>query len=1033
MDVKFEEVFKMKGVKRYLKSIFIFRGVVPLVVIASISFNLDSVFATSVFLVDKNIIAERLYLVGSTLVIRTYGGNLYRWNDIARGKPEPLRVEMGAINRSYQRGNTLLFAGPTGSLYRWNDATQGEPERVDVNLGQVSSFYQVGSTLLVSTTSRLYRWDDVTSGNPELVRENMTIRDHFYQVGPTLLLGTEGGLYRWNDLTKGKPELVSEEMGSVFEFLRLDGTMLFGTDRGLYRWDDLSQGKPERINLEFGGVNNFHLAGGTIIIDAQKGLYRWNTELNGIPELVDEEDSSRLDQEMPFFKFIQVGSTLLLITPEALYRWNDVSQGAPEEVDIRRDMGIPTEFTRLGNTSLYGTENGLYRWDDVTQGRPEPVDLGMELWEIYNSQQAGSSLFIGTKAGLLRIEGLGVRWDARIEVDEASGPFFSDSAIPIHWKIGNYEQRATPQNVVVRVLVKGPNGAFGKDAAGNLLPPEGWQINYGVNGFVTPKLLPGTYEVIVRAVDLIGNPSDSKPMYLTVYSSPAAILLRSGKFVGFIYAVFNLFVFLILVLGARKSRRCFELLTDPLTRKFGIYFGFALRYFTPVRIWVFERYFDKLKREWPSSDSYVPYCLLPLGNESEEQNSITESTKLIEYLGTEHRMLLLGGPGTGKTELIRHLMQTYCQQTSLRAAWKRYGFIPIWVNLRELASSSDVTLYELARATLEGNEFKFHEGDSYFNLLLKSGGFLVILDGLNEVDIDSGVNRFAAVMPAVKLLVTSQTDSLSNSFKRYKVPFFDPEFAKTLLRKFIGLKLAERTIHEVPELWEEIGGGYDVRLIEQIVRAKETRREVLRAQTTKAPEYLDLTKPGQSDSEDFSLPRNRLDLYKATIKLSDNQYEKTKIETRAFPWAIVCERAWNMWVDRLRRFQPDDNLTDTDCRHLDKTNILVRRSNEYEFSHDLMRAFLTALWCVRYTHSIDSLIAQRLKGDAAAKIWTLSPDDQIPIFTFLTELIEGQEDLQRISQFAAAQVGERQQLLISAQQTARNKSWQVQVQLNPSP
>lgn len=996
-----------------------------------ISYGQQSSPVDNSFMVDKDIPAYKFYMVESTLVILT-DNEIYRWNDVTQGRPERVGVGLGGhINRSHQMGNTLLFAIEP-RLYRWNDALKGKPELVSVNLGQVFRFHQVGSTVLLGTMTGLYRWDNVTQGKPELVGRELEFANRFYQVRNTLLINTSNGLYRWNDELKGKPELVDRELVDVYAFQQLSNTLLLGAaENGLYRWDDVTQGKPERVDvgLAFGSVGNIYRVGSTLLIDAATGMYRWNDELKGKPELVKEEDSNRLDQEMSIFEAIQVDSTLLLMTPEKLYRWNDMTHGMLERVDMRKDMGMPTSLKRLGNTSLYGTDNGLYRWDDVTHGRPEPVNLGLELWDINASQQVGSTLLIGTTAGLLRIDGVGIKWNAKIEVDELSGPFFSDSHIPIHWKVGNYERRATPQTVLVQVLVKDKNGKIDKDADGTPLPLEGWQVIGGENSFSTPKLLPGTYSLIVRAVDLTGNTSDNKPIYFIVYSSPAEVMLEWGRILALTYTVITVLVFLALFLGARKSKRCFEILTDPLTRKFGIYFGFALRYLTPVRIWVFERYFDNLKKDWPSNDNYVPYYLIPPADKFDgEPADLIDSIKIIQCLGNENRILIVGGPGTGKTALVKNLMQTYCQQPSLRAAWKRYGFIPIWVNLRELASSSDMTVIELARSALEGQEVKFDEKDLFFDLLLGNGGFLIILDGLNEVNIDSAVNKFAAIMPSVKLLLTSQTDLVSDSFKRYRLPFFDPDFAKTLLRKFIGFELANKTIQEVPELWPGIKCGYDVRLIEQIVRTQEAKKQA-QQQTTKILKS-DQPKPPLSDTKDSNLPRNRLELYEAMVKLSDTKYEKEKIETRAFPWAVVCERAWKMWIDRQRRFQPDENLTDTDVKHLGDTNIVVKRSNGYEFSHDLMRAFLSALWCARYTHSIDLIIEQRLKGNEAAKVWTLSPDDQTPTFTFLTELIENQEGLEQIAQFAAEKVGERQQLMIAVQEVAKKKSWPIQVKLS---
>ena len=204
-------------VKRHIKVVLTVSFVAVLVCIVSpiyfISYSQQSPTIDNGFLVDKDIPAYHFYMVGSTLLILT-DNEIYRWNDVTQGKPEPVGVSLGHVNRSYQMGNTLLFARTEGTetkLYRWADALKGKPELVNVKTGQVFRFHQVGSTVLLGTATGLYRWDDVTQGKPELVDEEAALANRFYQVHHTLLMNTFNGLYRWNDELKGKPELVDKD------------------------------------------------------------------------------------------------------------------------------------------------------------------------------------------------------------------------------------------------------------------------------------------------------------------------------------------------------------------------------------------------------------------------------------------------------------------------------------------------------------------------------------------------------------------------------------------------------------------------------------------------------------------------------------------------------------------------------------------------------------------------------------------------------------------------------------------------------
>ncbi|HEX5731415.1 MAG TPA: hypothetical protein VF131_01170 [Blastocatellia bacterium] len=1023
-----------------------------------------------------------LHQVGNILQIGATGG-IFRWNDKPDGKPEFIHHQLPTINQLYPLADALLVGTDEG-LYRWNNNLEGKPDFVDVPTGPVVSFFQLGDTILIGAATGLYRWNNLDS-RPEIVpNRRLTYARSFCQMSSILVIGTDWGLCRWDDWLEGKITVAFAELRDVVTFHQLGNSLLMGTSGdGVFRWNDKLEGKPEFKDPSLESIYSYHLVGSTLLLGAKGGLYKWNDKLEGSPKVVD----SPMVNVVHFF---QIGSTLLIGSSGGLYRWNDKLQDRPDVVSltvrsptsfyqmgsilligvaggiyrwnvrlddnpefINASIGTPYSFHKVGETLLVGTEKGLYKWNERLEGSPKPTDLplppvgafhqvgstiligtadGLYRWSdrlegspevavpltaaIVRFGQIGSTLLVSTNRGVFRTDGVGIKWQADIQVEPLPQRILSDSRMTLAWTIKNYERRANPDNVRMRIILRHGNGALVTTGAdGNPITDDQWKVPTGQHQFTLPNLAPGNFLLTVEATDLTGNTSESKPIEFKVYSSLEESFLDWGKLLAFFYAAATIILFIILVLGARKSKRCFDILTDPLTRKLSLFFGFAVRYIRPVRIWVFERYFDELKKDWAGNNLYVPYDLFPLDDrfDGAPVNPI-ESTEIINRLKNEKRILILGGPGTGKSALVRNLMHTYCQEPSLHSAWKKYGFIPIPVRLRELAASQTVKVSELARSALAGKEMTFDKDDSFFESLLRNSDFLIVLDGLNEVNIESAVDEFAVSHSSVRLLTTSQTDSISDSFKRYRLPFFDPDFAKTLLRRFVGDEQAEKAIKDAPELWKEIKSGYDVRLVEHLIGFSRPY-----GQRASAPE-----------GNNFCLPRNRLELYKAMVDYSKTMYDLSNVQMKAFPYVRICEHAWNMWRNGQYVIQPDEGLAQPEIEHLVKTNLALKRNQAYEFMHSLMRDFLSAEFCTRHSGPIKLMIKTRIEGADADKIWKLPPSDQAPVFSFLTESIDEREDLQEIFQFASESIKERHQLMIAVQEAAKKKGWQIQVNIN---
>jgi hypothetical protein len=897
---------------------------------------------------------------GSTLWIGTWD-KLFRWDNAPQGLPQPV-ADTGKVNTIIQDGNTLWIGSEKG-LFRWYNPHQELPQHIQVNTGPIRKLHKVGPTLLISARDGLFIWKNADVGEPIRVDLDVSYINVFYQDGSVLWIGSEKGLLRW-DTTGDKEPAFTQEINNV-------------------------------------AVTGIKKDGSTLVVGTSKGLFRWIEPGARLPDqFLDGSEIYSLYQDSSTFLFSVKG--------KGLYRWGNIHVGEPNFID--REINLVPKYYKIGSIIWLGAgPEGItrtIRLDSQKEDRPLHI-ASLDTGFVHDFYQSGQTLWIGAQKGLFRIEGLGTDWDARLRISSSLPTIINtDHNLVIKWEVGNFGWRTPRGQTHYRVIVK--------DAAGNVVNPD--SDVYGKQEATLPPLKAGTYSLYIQATDLMGNVSESQPVEFTVYSSLKEFFLYWGRWASLGYLILTIIAFLILFIGARWSKRCFEFLTAPVVRKFGIYFGFALRYITPIRIWIFERYFDELKKDWSDNKLYVPYHLKAQEGRSASPVTLIKSTEIINRLKNESRILIIGEPGTGKSALAKNLMQAYCGEPSLRAAWRKYSFIPIWIRLRELAGSHDAKVTELALSTLAGKEMIFDKVDSFFESLLRNGDFLIILDGLNEVNIDGAVNEFAVTHSSVRLLATSQTDSLSDIFKRYTLPLFEREFAKTLLREFIRDESAEKTISaenaikEVPELWDEIICGYDVRLAQYLIESSKTG--------------VELTSPPSEKSS--PLPKNRLELYRAMVEYSTKIDEPERTEHLII---AISRRAWNMWRDGQYIFKADDSLSEAEIKHLVKTKLAIERPQGYEFRHSLMRDFLSAEFCTRHSGSTDIMLKIRFGGEEAEKIWELPVAEQHSVFSFLTESIDKVEDLLEIFKFASEKWKEREVLLRAVDESAKKRGWKIEVNI----
>lgn len=432
------------------------------------------------------------------------------------------------------------------------------------------------------------------------------------------------------------------------------------------------------------------------------------------------------------------------------------------------------------------------------------------------------------------------------------------------------------------------------------------------------------------------------------------------KRAGTIVVITHTVLFVLLLVGARWSAFCWRVLTDPVWGKTGAWFYFLLRHAGPVQRWVMARWFDAVRLQTP----HLLYLPMSLSNNGEV---VSSSDDLLDVRSGLRRLWVQGNAGMGKTTAVQHLQATFFADPglpTLHAAFGRFGTIPIIVPLREYRHVAvdpgrpQDWVPSVARMAVSAFGAAFDDS-GLFHAMIMSGGFLLVLDGANEVERDKEIELFARSAPAVRLLVMSQVGG-SQYFTNWHLPRTIRDEIEPLLILFLREDIGQRVFSKIKDtsLLDAIRSGYDVRLLADLV---------------------------EDQGPDVALPRDRVGLYQAIL-------EAIRMPSGAtFPDEILCKAAWTMWRDGDSKLETGKQLDEELLRPLISENQKVLRiinGQAYEFRHDQMRAYLAARWAACHEVQPKSLF------ESEDAIWRLSRKEQGEVWEFFADIyiVERPED-----------------------------------------
>lgn len=681
----------------------------------------------------------------------------------------------------------------------------------------------------------------------------------------------------------------------------------------------------------------------------------------------------------PFATLKTTSGTILVGAEKGLFR---LQGDELTRLDARTDTGAINEIQAVGGTALIGAAKGLFRLQgddmhEVTSDRP--LTPYPSMWWI------GDQLWVTVNNDLFRYV---------TDLDQASGPkdalsFGTGTTAALRFtpslclgllhpsKFGLIPEAPTPFPI-----------AMSPPSIAAEFAPVGTPTRPVLSASVGP-LQAGTWRVrlAVKAGD--GWEPVSEPVELRVDWTPADYATHFiGQAIPWLAAV-HTGLFVLLLAGARRSVWCWRVVSDPLWGRAGLWLYAALRHVPPLQRWVLARWFDAAQRR--EARPYLPVPLVA------PDGAVLTADALLDRLRTQPRLWLQGGAGMGKTALVDELSRRFfADHASLRAAYRRYGLVPLVVRIRDGRDVQDIKadpaqpdrwVPELARLALRARGLRIDD-PTLFRAILESGYFALILDGANETANAAALEDYARTSPEVRILVTSQGDPVKPGFEVLRLPGSVEQLVGPLLALFLGPERSAAVLEAVrpTPLWDGLASGYDVRLLADLA-----------GRDGPVPE----------------LPADRIVLYRALLA-------RLQHAGGAYPEAELSRAAWALWRDGVRRFDSTKYLTPDliePLRHDDARVVRTIGGALFEFRHDQMRGYLAALWAARHE------VAPVRLFETDKAIWRLGFSEQAVVWDFFAALID-QARGEAIWQWCHDDP-ERAVLLHALDQQGRKEGWRL--------
>ena len=338
------------------------------------------------------------------------------------------------------------------------------------------------------------------------------------------------------------------------------------------------------------------------------------------------------------------------------------------------------------------------------------------------------------------------------------------------------------------------------------------------------------------------------------------------------------------------------------------------------------------------------------------------------------KLVILGGPGTGKTTLLRYLVLIYCTNKVHQVFGITENRLPIFIHLRNLSGSGLTLKAENLPQLCIPPEIAEDCPAEFFKNYLKNGDCIILLDGLDEIkdEVERGkvstqIEDFAVTYSNNRFIITSRSVGYSNialtGFPQLEICNLNDKDVEIFARSWcIAMEMSFRKVNK--EISVEEAERNAERKAKQLINSINENEGV--HQLTTNP--LMLTILALVHRYRATLPQRRVDLYEECIAVLLSYWDKAKGIIGELDWRrkrrLLEPLAYWMHLNGIREANrtqierviaqslPNIGESESCVSELveeirDRSGLLNERGiNLYGFSHLTFQEYLTASFLI---------------------------------------------------------------------------------------
>lgn len=179
-------------------------------------------------------------------------------------------------------------------------------------------------------------------------------------------------------------------------------------------------------------------------------------------------------------------------------------------------------------------------------------------------------------------------------------------------------------------------------------------------------------------------------------------------------------------------------------------------------------------------------------NGGKKNNGLKSCEKGDQYIAKNNRVVILGGPGAGKTTFLKFLALAYSDKDTFKKTALDQSFLPVYIQLPLLAKEAS-TVIDYISTPLENRTDQY--ASLFYTRLIESGMCTILMDSLDEVPADSRkqliktVKDFAKLYPKVRIIISCRTadyDQVFDDFSEVELTRLSKEAVASIVNAWFG-------------------------------------------------------------------------------------------------------------------------------------------------------------------------------------------------------------------------------------------------------